>query len=270
MSRVTSQFGQRCVAGFAGLVLAGSISASACAVTIPLPTLVAKFGGSVVPMTLPKQERAPAGLKFWGKIHTTDNTHPSALRELVVRLDRDFAIDAKGLPVCHPFRTNVKRPAELKEKCRGSIVGGGGITFEVARSEEMPVRVRGDLLLSNGGIRKGVTVLYAVAFVHISVPEAIIIPIKIQETRTASHGSLAIAKVPAIAEGDGSMLNFHLKLKRLFSYMGKRKSYVMARCRGGEIKADINARFRNELRQPGVPSQTLIRGGLTQPCTPRD
>lgn len=226
--------------------------------------LVAVFGGQVVPKGLPKHETAPVAVKLWGKIATNDGTHPSALRELTADLDRNVVVDAAGLPVCHPFRE--LRTGGLRKACRSAAIGRGEASFEVAFPEEEPTLVPSDLVVYNGGVRNGVTTVYAVAFGEVLVPGAIVSTIEVRKTGGSRYGLRAVARVPRIVGANGSLLDFRVEVKRVFRRESAERSILRARCPDGHLDGEIEAAFKNEARTPGVPPATVIKGALSAPC----
>ena len=71
------------------LALAGVLSlgvaaiASAVQTTLRAGNLVVTFGGSTSPKALSKTKYTPVSANIFGKIATSDGTHPSAFREAV-------------------------------------------------------------------------------------------------------------------------------------------------------------------------------------------
>lgn len=232
------------------------------------PNLVAKFGGQVVPKSLPKHEMAPVALRLWGQFSTDDGTHPSALREATIDIDRNVTINAKGLPVCHLPGIQIQAAPGFRKRCREAVIGGAKADFELAFPESMPVRVPSKLAVCNGGVKDGVTTLYVRGEITVPVPAAIVVAIKIKKSHEGRYGLRAVATIPQIVGGDGSLLDLSLKVKRLFNYKGTRKSYAMARCPDGHLDVGVSTLFKNETRAPGVAPSTVIAGGLAILCTP--
>lgn len=230
--------------------------------------LIVDFGGGVVPKKLPKHEVAPVALKLWGKVSTDNGTHPSALRELTIDFDRGAVVNAKGLPVCHPFmlRRDIR---DLREKCMSAIIGGGRANFEYGFPDQAPIPVPGNLIVYNGGVKDGITTLYAVSFTNMPGLGAIMTSIKMTRINEGRYGLRAVAKIPSLAGGFGSLLGFSLKVKRLFNYKGTQESYATARCPDNRLRAEISTIFKNEAATPRVPSSTVIKGALVLPCAPR-
>jgi hypothetical protein len=207
---------------------------------------------------------APVAATLSGRIATTDGTHPSALREIGVAVDRDVAIDAEGLPVCDWRQLSIPSAHVAGATCRDSIVGRGIAHIEVDSSG--PTLLSVPLTLFNGGARGGITTLFVRSWLPTPTPAALITIVKLRKDQ---DGLKAVVKIPRIAEGGGSLRDFRLTLKRLFGYRGESRSYLRARCSDGRFETLFEKiLFRNEAGTPGVAAVTELRGSLAQPCTP--
>jgi hypothetical protein len=227
------------------------------------PGLSARFGIGVAPPKLPKREMAPVAIELWGKVATSDGTHPSALREATIDLDRNFAIDARGLPVCHGGGRD-----SIETACAGAVVGSGRADFEIAFPERQQLLRSSKLTAYNLGVKGSVVTLVVTARLTVPVPRVIAIPVEIEKINGGRSGLRAVAAIPVIAGGSGSLIDFRLRLKRLFEFKGSRKSYAMARCPEGSLNAEIEAVFKNEAHEPGVAPTTTLQEALAAPCTP--
>ena len=58
------------------------------------------FDGSFTPHSLPRDKPAPITVSVAGAIATTDGSHPPALRQLEIALNRNGRISTRGLPAC--------------------------------------------------------------------------------------------------------------------------------------------------------------------------
>jgi len=88
--------------------------------------------------------------------------------------------------------------------------------------------------------------------------------VTIQRKGTGVH---AIAKIPVIAGGSGSAVNFRFTLGTTYRYKHKMVGFFEARCPDGVFKVrSKKALFRNEARTPGVAAQTVLKGGVGVPC----
>lgn len=229
-----------------------------------------ELGGEVMPMKLPRGERQPVALELLGRVATTDGTHPPALREMTLELDRDFAIDLKGVPVCRPApQYDMRRPpGELRQRCRSSIVGGGKVDLEIAFPEQHPIQEQSAVTIYNGGLRNGAQTLHAYVLIHVPVPAEIVFTIEIKRVRQGPYGSQAVVEIPVIAGGSGSLIDFDLRVKRLFELGGVRRSVVTAKCPDGRLDVGAESLFENEAHVPGEMSTTTMSGNIAIPCHP--
>lgn len=249
------------------LALVAAAIAGAASTRIRAGNLVLTFGGATSPKKLPKRRYAPVKAIVFGKVATSDGTHPSALRETVVDIDKDVKLNVKGLPVCRPGQLEARNTAAAKRVCGKTTLGSGIAHAEIAFPEQAPIRVTSPITVFNGGGNARRSKLLIHTFLTVPVPAAIVTQVTIGRRGTGVH---AIAKVPVIAGGSGSVLDFRFKLGRTYRFKGKRVSYAMARCPDGVFKArTTKTLFKNEAGVPGVAARTILKGGLAVPCTPK-
>jgi hypothetical protein len=256
------------------LALASSASGVAVCLLAPscpgFPPLTATFGTGVSPSKLPRNGYAPVTVSVFGKV-TTNGTHPSALREAVVDIDKDIRVRAKGLPVCPsgPHR-DIREPdggrSKIEKTCPGAIIGRGKAQFEIAFPEQKPIKVTSPLLVINGGEKGGEVTLLIHTFITVPAPTAIVTTVTITRKGTGIH---TVAKIPVIAGGSGSLLGFNLELEKTYSYKGKEVGYFEARCPDGVFKVNVPSLvFKNEAHTPGQESAFNLKGSQTVPCSP--
>lgn len=251
----------------ATLVLGVVAIAGAASTKIRAGNLVLTFGGSTAPKKLPKREYAPVKAIIFGKIATSDGTHPSAMREAVVDIDKDVKVNVKGLPVCKSGQLTARNTAAAKRVCGKTTLGSGIAHAQIAFPEQPPIKVTSPITVFNGGGNARRSKLLIHTFITVPVPAAIVTQVTVQKRGTGIH---AIARIPVIAGGSGSVLDFRFKLGRSYSFKGKRTAYSMARCPDGVFKVrTTKTLFKNEARVPGVAARTVLKGGLAVPCTPK-
>lgn len=229
---------------------------------LPAPT----FGGGVSPRKLPRNEYVPITARLFGKVKTSDETHPSALREAIVDVDKDIRVNAKGLPVCeaHPYVREAGR--WLERVCHSSIIGRGEARFEIAFPEQQPIKLESPLFILNGGEKSGEVTLVIITSISVPAPTEIVITVTITRKGSGIH---AIAEVPVIAGGSGSLLGFDFRLGKTYKYHGRKLGYLEAKCPDEVFKVNVpSLLFKNETHEPGVPAATVFKGGWTVPCTP--
>jgi hypothetical protein len=98
----------------------------------------------------------------------------------------------------------------------------------------------------------------------VPVPAAVVTTVNIQRKGGGLQG---VARIPVIAGGSGSLLDFKFKLGKTSSYRGRRVGYLEARCPTGAMILKASALFRNETHTPGVAATTMPKGSLVVPCT---
>jgi hypothetical protein len=253
------------LAAIALLALTIAAIASATQTTLRAGDLIVTFGGTVSPKRLPKDEYALVTATAFGKIKTSDGTHPSAFREAVVDFN-DVKINVKGFPACQGGQLEARDTKSALQVCGDSVLGEGIAHVEIAFPEQKPIVVTSPLTIFNGGERGGKTTLYFHIFLTVPVPAAIVTTVTIQKKGAGLH---AIAKIPVAAGGSGSALDFSFKIGKTFSYKGKRVGYFEARCPTGAFGVAAKALFKNEAQVPGVAPTTTLQGKLSVPCTPK-
>ncbi len=235
--------------------------------TVGVSNLKLTFGGSFSPRALPKTTYAPITATVEGKITTTDGTHPPAFRETVVDVDKDVRVSVKGLPVCKAGQLEAQDTKAAKKVCGTTVLGSGLAHAEIAFPEQAPLKVASPITVFNGGEKGGKVTLLIHTFLTVPVPAAIVTTVTIAKKGNGLH---SIAKVPVIAGGSGSALDFKFKLGRTYTYKGKKVGYLEARCPDGVFKVKTpKTVFKNEAHTPGVAATTILTGALAIPCTPQ-
>jgi len=241
--------------------------ASAVQTTLRAGNLVVTFGGSSSPKKLPRNSYAPVTANVFGKITTSDGTHPSAFREAIVDFDKDVKVNVKGLPVCKAGQLEARDTKAALKVCGDTELGTGTATAEIAFPEQAPIKVPSPLKVFNGGEKGGKVTLLIHTFITVPAPTAIVTTVTIQRKGTGLH---TISKIPVIAGGSGSALDFSFKLGKTYSYQGKKIGYIEGKCPDGVFKVSAKkVIFKNEARTPGVGASTVLKGALAVPCTPK-
>ena len=222
----------------AGMASAGGSSEEAC-----VGTLCFKGGGLFSPKKLSKSKQTPIGLTIEGKIHTTDGSHPPALREAVVETDKNGAVDVKGYPTCTSGKLQSRDTKAAEAACKPAIIGTGTTTAEVKFEEQNPVLVHSKLLVINGGFKGGTTTLYIHAYFSNPIPGAIVTTVKITKIHNGRYGLKSVATIPKIANGAGSVTQFSLKIDKKFTHKGRKVSVLTARCPDGRLQAHAVGKF---------------------------
>jgi hypothetical protein len=218
--------------------------------------------GAVMPKKLPPHEFAPVGLEIHGTIAMEGGGHPVALHEVVVDVDKDVALDASGLSACRRRLLERRDVADARRLCRGAIVGSGVAHVGLASSNTI---LKAPLTLFNGGTFGGETRLFVQSAVGTRDPVPVVSSVKIQRKYSGLH---MVLRIPRILEGDGSLLDFRLKVERRFTSKDTEHSYLSGKCPDEVFRVNVpNVLFRNDARLPGVENATSLKGRLAVPCS---
>jgi hypothetical protein len=259
--------------------------------TFKVGKLVLEADGGVSPKALPRKRMAPVAVNLAGRISTSDvdpPSHPPALRELVIDFDKNGTVNAKGLPACKGSELQNRPTKKVEQVCGKSIVGKGSTKVRLSFPDQDSIVVPSPLLLFNGGVRGGVTTLYAHAYITVPVPTAIVTTVKLKKIRKGRYGMHTVSKVPRIVGGAGSPISFNLRIKRIFKFKKQKRSFVSARCQDGRFAAKIiKAVFKKEAaeglaletnpiigeppRKPlaTAPGATIKNAVVIRPCKPK-
>jgi hypothetical protein len=232
------------VLGAAVATFFASAIAAASPIDLMPPTVETIVSGGPSPARLPARERAPVSFLLAERLQTSDGSHPPALRELEIELDRYFSLDVEGLPRCHPGLQS-QRTTGL-EQCEPAAVGAGTLAAEVAFPEQQPSEVEGELQVFNGGTARGTTTFWLYSYLSAPITGGFFMPLKFRRHRDGRYELRANLEIPKIANGAGSI-----------TYLGARfrKGIFSASCPGGKLQEQTRSTFVDGT----VQSATLIR-----------
>jgi hypothetical protein len=241
--------------------------ASAVQTTLRAGNLVVTFGGTTSPKAISKNKYTPVTTNIFGKISTSDGTHPSALRQVDFDIDKDVKINVKGFPSCKSGELTARDTKAAMRVCGDAVLGSGIAHIEVAFPEQKPILVTSPITVFSGGESGGKVKLLIHVFITVPAPAAIVTDVTIKRK---GSGISSVSKIPVAAGGSGSAIDFKFKLGKTYSYKGKKVGYFEAKCPDGVFKANVEKLlFKNEAKVPGVAAQTVLKGGLAVPCTPK-
>jgi len=235
--------------------------------TVRAGNLIVTFGGGTTPEKLPKNKFVPVTTTVFGKIKTSDGTHPSAFREAVVDFDKDVKVNAKGFPACKAGQLEARDTKSALKVCGKSVIGKGKADVEIAFPEQKPILVPSPLTVFSGGEHGGKVTLLIHIFITVPAPTAVVTKTTITRKGGGFH---TVSKIPVVAGGSGSGLDFKFQLGKTYTYKGKKVGYFEAKCPDGVFKVNVpKLLFKNEAQTPGVGSQTVLKGKVAVPCKPK-
>jgi hypothetical protein len=97
-------------------------------------------------------------------------------------------------------------------------------------------------------------------YVSVPAPTAVIATVKLTHIHRSHYGIHAVAQIPRIAGGAGSVTKFKLTIGRKFIYRGKEESYLTASCPTGVYFTEGEAQFTDG---------TELHLTHALPCTPK-
>jgi hypothetical protein len=208
------------------LTAVGALAAAARGETIQSGDLRVSFHAGFTPKALPREHPAPISISFEGRISTSDGTHPPALRQLRIELNRAGQIETRGLPQCRSALLQSTSSGLALERCRPALVGEGTFVAQLPVAEQL--LVGGRALVFNGIVDGGPGMLIHI-YVSNPIRLTLVIPIRISP-HAGQFGTVLTTTVPKLAGGSASITQLKLKIGRQFSAGGERRSYLSAAC----------------------------------------
>jgi hypothetical protein len=218
-------------------------------VTVKVGNLEVTADGGFSPTAISKTKQTPIELTASGEVKEADSSHPPAVRELLIEGDKNAEIHVKGIPTCKSGQIQATDTTAAKKACGSALIGEGTTTAQVAFAEQKPVDVKAKLLLFNGGEKGGKITWYAHAFFSQPISGAIVTTVTITKHPNGRFGTLAVAKIPQITGGSGSIISFDLKIKKSVAGVNP----ISAKCSDGKLKVHVQAKFED-----GTKAETEI------------
>lgn len=244
--------------GAALALTVGAVSASATKVV--LGNLELEIDGGVKPKALSKTKLSPITLDLSAAIKTKDGSHPPVLQSFEAELDKNGTLNPKGLPACKRGKIEARDTKSAEAACKASIVGKGTAEAEVEFAESKPFNARGPLIVFNGGGTPAKTKIYVHVYANVPAPTAFITPVVVTKIHNGKYGNKVVGKIPTIAGGAGSTIKFDISNHKIFTYKGKKQSYLLAKCATGQFFARGSGKFSNG---------STLKGDIVKPCTPK-
>jgi hypothetical protein len=210
-------------------------------VTVKVGNLELTANGGFSPTTISKTKQTPIELKASGEVKEADGSHPPAVRELLIEGDKNAEIHVKGIPTCTSGKLQATDTAAAEKACGPALIGKGKTTAQVAFAEQKPINVPTVLQLYNGGEKGGKITWYAHAFFSNPISGAIVTTVTITKHPHGRFGTLAVAKIPQITGGSGSIISFNLNIFKSVKGINP----ISAKCSDGKLKVHVQAKFED-------------------------
>jgi hypothetical protein len=225
-------------------------------VTVTVGTLKLSANGGFSPKALSKTKQTPISLKASGEISETDGSHPPAVREVILEADKAGEVHLKGIPTCKSGQLQATDTNAALKACKSALIGEGTAIAQVQFAEQKPIEINTKLLVFNGGEKGGKAVMFIHGFFSSPINGAVVTTVTITKHKHGRFGTLAVAKIPQLAGGNGSIKSFNLEIKK--NVAGKNP--ISSTCQDGKLKVHVEAKFED-----GTKAKTEI----IRACTPK-
>jgi hypothetical protein len=197
--------------------------------TTQVGNLRLKFDGQIKPKNLPRRADAPVTIEVSGQIGTADGQRPPGVRRIAFLFNRYGVVSTVGLPTCEVSELEQTSSRLARERCGDAMVGHGTFVAYVELDGRKPVRFDGEALAFNSQIDGRPALLL---HVYGTNPTAVtfVLPFRITKVRRGDFGTSFAARPPKIAGHLGYITNLDLTIGRRYSYRGRQRSYLSARC----------------------------------------
>jgi hypothetical protein len=247
------------LAAVALLVVAGNALAvkAVTKVHIVAGNIVVDGEGGFTPTALPKNVNAPITIFGSGKISTVNGELPPVLKTLEFEFDKHGAVDTTGLPKCSSDRLQATTVPQARKLCPGAIVGKGHGHAVVKFPEQNPIPADSPITLFNGPSKGGDPTFFAHAYTTVPAPTTFVIPVLIETIHRGRYGYRVNVEIPKIAGGSGIPISGSIRVGRIWTYKGKKHSYISARCPDGHLQGIGHFAFKDG---------TQMTGSFVTPC----
>lgn len=213
----------------AGLLVVLGIAAVAQAEVEQKGNVLVNFDGGITPRSLPRTGLAPVAVSVDSTFKSTDGSDPPPqLRTISIGINRAGKIFDRGLPTCRVRKIQPTTIKAAKRICGAAIVGSGRVRVRVHFENQPPFTFKGPLLVFHAKRHKGKRRLLAQVYGR-KPPSAFVLNFKIAK-RSGEFGTVIYTTLPKVARKWAYVTHFDMKLRRTYTYRGKRRSYVSAGC----------------------------------------
>jgi hypothetical protein len=225
-------------------------------VTVKVGNLELTAGGGFSPKALSKKKQTPITFFAEGEVKEADGSHPPAVREVFIEADKAGEVHLKGIPTCKLGKLQATDTTAAKKACKSALIGEGHATAEVALPEQRPIDVNTKILVFSGGEHGGKAKMYIHGYFSDPISGAVVTSVTITKHKHGRFGTLAVAKIPQLVGGSGSITKFDLEIKK--NVAGKNP--ISSKCEDGKLKVHVLGKFED-----GTKAETEI----IRACTPK-
>jgi hypothetical protein len=195
----------------------------------------------IKPKKLSKTAPTPATLEIKTKVSTT-----SPATQAVMDFDKNGTYLAKGLPTCAEKKLAGKTGPDAVKACKTAMIGTGSASAVVSFFGQPPIDAKATLAVFNGAPRGGKPTVLVHAYIKEPVENAFVFSGVVSKRKKEGFGTRLEIDFPNLFGGDGAVSEFNIKIQKTFTYKGKKRSLVSAKCpRGKKLKARIGVAYQD-------------------------
>jgi hypothetical protein len=205
-------------------------------VAIAGPTVIGKDGNTqsldvFIPKKLSKTKPTPVSLKVTTKTTSTTapNGVPSPAVRAVVDFDKNASLYTKGVPTCDPAKLQSASTEAAVAACGKAKIGTG------SGAALLPVGTKvfnepTVITVFNGVPQGGKPVVLLHAYGAAPVQTTLVLVGKVLSFNKEGFGPRLDVEIPKLAGGTGALTDFTVKINKRYTFKGKKRSYVSAKC----------------------------------------
>lgn len=184
----------------------------------------------VGPRKLSKTQLSPATLEVTTKVTTSNPTGvPVPAVRVLVDFDKNAKLFTKGLPTCDASQLQNNSTEVAIQNCRKAIIGRGKAAAVLPVGDKV-FPVAQTVTAFNGVPKGGKPVVLLHTYGTSPIQTALVLVGVVSNYNKQGFGPRLDVDVPLIAGGAGALLEFNVKIDKKFTYKGKKRSFISAKC----------------------------------------
>lgn len=244
-----------CLSALAGIAAAGEVSGY-----FTLGNARFELGAKYRPDRAPADRYVPIRLKAWMDITTDDGSVPPRMDEVVIDLEKYVRFARRGLGVCEPAEIEFASTKGARKRCHSALVGGGRVSAIVKLEDQRKFTAKGRLSIFNGVDADGDPAVLVHTLASVPLPTTFLIVGELGRSPLAGYRQRITAQIPVVAQGQGSMSSFRIRLKK----RPRGKRFFIGRCPKGRVK--VQAAFDMHPEPPTYPEGRDFQVNMVGSC----
>ncbi len=195
----------------------------------------------ITPTKLSKGTPTPASVEIDSKVSTA-----SPITKAVMDFDKSGEYNPKGLPTCSDKKIGKKDRDTALMLCKKAVIGGGSATALVSFFGQAPQEVKVEIAAFNGPPKGGKPTVVFHAYAKDPAELAVVFTGVVSKYKKEGYGTRLDIDFPTLFGGSGAIREFKLKVGTKFSYRGKKRSLITAKCPSNKkLKSRIAFSYRD-------------------------